>query len=202
MAYNWLMIAVNQQLLFFGFVSSPSLIFCWVFVCADLMCITSWPCLFSRDGWLRFRSHRGGRGGCVGCFNELPASGWWIGVSEVSVCSTPSEGLNYQGTHKQSPALPTHANTQIFMSVHVMNTQQTNNTHNQCNNKSKGSESWQKLEDEKASEHHPEPYLHYCEDDHGGKQTARIAVAEQRYYIKVLKVSRWIQQEYTLFYYS
>lgn len=31
------------------------------------------------------------RGACVGYFNELSTSEWWIGVSDLSVCSAPSE---------------------------------------------------------------------------------------------------------------
>lgn len=46
------------------------------------------PVCLSETGRLRLKSHRGG---CVGYFNELPASLWWIGVSDLGLCSTPSE---------------------------------------------------------------------------------------------------------------
>ena len=121
------MIFANKQqptaFLFEGF-SSSAFVIAELWACGE---ITFWPCLFSMGGWLRFRSHRGG---CVGYFNELPASEWWIGVSELSVCSTPSEGSTTRVLVSRALCFPhtithTHTHTQRYSCILIMNPQQT-----------------------------------------------------------------------------
>lgn len=159
-----IIISINKQqptaFLFEGF-SSSVLVIAELWACGE---ITFWPCLFSMGGWLRFRSHRGG---CVGYFNELPASEWWIGVSELSVCSTPSEGSTTRVLVSRALCFPhTYTHTHIFMytnNEHTANTHPCTWTHNQCNsilgNKSKTEipGRWETLKDERANKHHPEP---------------------------------------------